>query len=146
MKKINPPLIYKIFIGLMVLSLLLPINRQVQFPYNLTGLLPFVFGSYMALASKKLFKQTSTPMHPFSQPTQLHQRGFFKYSRNPMYLGIAIGLFGLAILSGHLFNLVYPALYIFFCDALYVRAEEKNLKEKFGSTFIEYKQRTRRWI
>ena len=146
MKKINPSLIYKVFIGLMVVSLFLPVKNQVLFPYNITGLLPFLFGTYMAIASKKLFKQTGTPMHPFTDPTQLHEKSFFKYSRNPMYLGIAIGLLGLAILSGHPFNIVYSLLFIILCDIFYVRAEERKLQVKFGSRFTEYKKRTRRWI
>jgi protein-S-isoprenylcysteine O-methyltransferase Ste14 len=146
MKKINPPLLYQIFIGLMGISLFLPIKSQILFPYNLVGFLPFLFGTYLAVASKKLFRQTDTPVNPTADPTQLHQSGFFKYSRNPMYLGIAIGLLGLAVLTGHPFNIIYSILYIILCDVYYVRAEERKLKKIFGSKFTDYTKKARRWI
>lgn len=146
MKKISPPLLYQIFIGLMGVSLFLPIKSQIIFPYNMAGIPPFVFGVYMAVASKSLFKRTVTPMRPSADPTQLHQCGFFKYTRNPMYLGIAIGLLGMAILTGHPFNIVYSILYIILCDIFYVRGEEKKLKKMFGRKFIKYTKKTRRWI
>lgn len=146
MRNISPPLLYKIFIGLMAVPLFFPIKSQILFPYNMVGISPFVFGVYMAVASKKLFKRTDTPIQPSDDPTQLHQGGFFKYSRNPMYLGIAIGLFGLAIITGHIINISYSILYIILCDIFYVRPEEKKLKKIFGSKFIEYTKKTRRWI
>jgi protein-S-isoprenylcysteine O-methyltransferase Ste14 len=146
MKKFSPVILYRIFIGLMLIFLFLPIKKQIAFPINLLGLIPFSIGTFMAVSSKRVFKHTNTPMHPFTNPTQLHTQGFFKYSRNPMYLGITIGLLGLAILSGHFLNLLFPLLYISICDLVYVRAEEKKLMKKFGSKYYEYKQRTRRWI
>lgn len=85
-------------------------------------------------------------MQPFTNPTQLHQNGFFKYSRNPMYLGIAIGLLGIGVLTGFLMNLVFAVLYIILCDLLYIRHEEKNLLKIFGDKYKEYKEKTRRWI
>lgn len=100
----------------------------------------------MAVNAKKQFKQTATPMHPFTNPTQLHQDRFFKYTRNPMYLGIAMGLLGIAILTGQIYNLAFGILYIILCDIFYVRYEEKKLQMKFGAKFKEYKLKTRRWL
>lgn len=146
MKKITPPNLYKLFIVLMLGTLLLPIKRQISFPYNLFGALPFLFGVFMALKSKRFFKQTRTPMHPFANPTQLHQNGFFKYTRNPMYLGIAIGLTGIGILTGFFFNTVFGIIYIALCNILYVKFEEAKLEKEFGLQFKEYKLKTKRWL
>lgn len=63
-----------------------------------------------------------------------------------MYLGIAIGLFGIAIVTGSLLNLVFPFLYILICDFFYVRNEEKNLLQEFGKAYREYSKQTRRWL
>ena len=146
MKRISPPTLYKLLIVFMLGTLLLPVQRKIIFPYNLLGILPSIFGIYMAIKSKQLFKQTRTPMHPFTNPTQLHQVGFFRYSRNPMYLGITVGLLGIGMLTGHVFNLAFSVLYIILCDFWYVRFEEKELQKKFGAKFKEYKLKTRRWL
>lgn len=144
--KISPPNLYKLFILLMLFSLFLPIPNQITFPYNLLGILLLFFGSYMAIKTKKLFKRTDTPINPTANPMKLHTEGFFRLTRNPMYLGISIGLAGIAILTSLVYNLVFAVLYLLIMDLLFVKHEENKLEKMFNGKFEQYKKQTRRWL
>jgi len=145
-QKINPPFLFKIFTLLMIISIFLPLNKAIELPYNLVGLIVFIFGAYVAISTKKMFKRTETPMSPKATPLKLHTEGIFNYSRNPMYLGIVIGLLGIAILTGILINLLFPVVYIILMDVFFIKYEEENLQNKFGEKYRKYKENTKRWI
>ena len=72
--------------------------------------------------------------------------GYFRFTRNPMYLGITMGLAGVALLTGNIFNFLFPTTYAVLMEIFFIRPEEKLLEERFGEAFIQYKQKTRRWI
>lgn len=144
--KIGPPNLYKAFILLMLIIRALPLKPIIGFPWNLSGLPLLFFGIYVAVMTKKLFKKSKTPISPNASPTQLHQNGFYKFTRNPMYLGIVIGLVGIALLTTRVINLVFPLIYFFIMDKLFIIKEEANLEKEFGRQFLDYKRKTRRWI
>jgi protein-S-isoprenylcysteine O-methyltransferase Ste14 len=145
--RINPPLIYQTFMVVMVaIYFLLPSSRVIPLPYNLLGLPLFVFGVHVALRAKRDFQAAGTPMSPVAIPTRLHREGYFRYSRNPMYLGISVGLLGFAMLWSALWNFVFPLLFAIVVDLFYIRSEERTLKETFGDEYEDYKRQVRRWI
>jgi protein-S-isoprenylcysteine O-methyltransferase Ste14 len=144
--KFTPPFLYKLFIGLILITVLLPLSMQIVFPFNLSGLILLFVGSYIAISTKKMFKQTQTPIKPDATPKKLHTEGIFRFTRNPMYLGITIGLAGIAILTGIIYNLLFPILYLMLMDIYFVRHEEEQLKKEFGESFEYYKNETRRWF
>jgi protein-S-isoprenylcysteine O-methyltransferase Ste14 len=86
---------------------------------------------------------TPAPMDP---PKELVATGFYRYVRNPMYVGIFL------ILLGHFlwFKFLWLAVYLgitFLIVHLFVTAyEEPTLRRKFGSTYEEYLQNVPRWI
>ncbi len=145
--KINPPLLYQSFIICMiVLFFALPSTRYLSFPYNLLGLPVFLWGASIAISTKKKFKLRGTSLSPSAKPNQLHIDGYFNLSRNPMYLGIAIGLLGLSFLMASYLNLLFPLLFVVILDRYYIPYEEDVLKNTFGIEFEDYKNKTRRWI
>ena len=103
-------------------------------------------GAYMAISQKKFFQKTNTPMPPSSKPNMLHTKGAFRYTRNPMYLDITIGLLGFAILMSSFINFCFPILFLVLMDIIYIRREEKILEVEFGEEYLEYKNKVRRWI
>jgi len=76
--RISSPLLYKVCIGFMLLSLLLPMERSFHFPNNTIGVILFVANSFFALTAKRLFKKTDTAIKPEAKPEKLHTGGVFK--------------------------------------------------------------------
>lgn len=144
--KINPPILFKSFISLMIISIFLPLEKLIPLPYNLFGVILLLSGTYIAVKAKRRFKRTGTPMPPAAKPTKLHTCGLFSYTRNPMYLGIVIGLSGIAIMTGIIYNLIFPILYFVIMEEVFIRLEEDNLENKFGEEYTLYKKKVRRWI
>jgi protein-S-isoprenylcysteine O-methyltransferase Ste14 len=85
-------------------------------------------------------------MKPTAQPVRIHKDGFFRFSRNPMYLGITIGLFGIAILLGSMITFVFPILFFIIMNFVFVPHEEKILQATFGDDFLSYRQEVPRWF
>jgi protein-S-isoprenylcysteine O-methyltransferase Ste14 len=144
--KISPPVLYQAFISLMLISVLLPLSKTILFPYNLVGLILLVSGTYIAIDTKKMFKKTDTSMDPLAKPLKLHTNGIFRFTRNQMYLGITIGLLGIAILTGILSNFIFPILFYLLMEIIFIKHEEERLEKEFGEEYKQYKMKTRRWI
>lgn len=71
--------------------------------------------------------------------------GLFSHVRNPLYVGNALIIVGLGIMSNSLlFNLILTPLFLFFYQAI-VRAEEDYLQNRFGQDFVRYCADVRRW-
>jgi protein-S-isoprenylcysteine O-methyltransferase Ste14 len=91
------------------------------------------------------FKGRGTPA-PIDPPKELVATGFYRYVRNPMYVGI------LLILIGHFLwfkaiSLIIYATIVFLGFHLFVTLyEEPTLKRKFGDSYEEYLRRVPRWI
>jgi protein-S-isoprenylcysteine O-methyltransferase Ste14 len=80
------------------------------------------------------------------EPARLVASGLYRYSRNPMYLGVITTVAGEGIYFGYSGILWYAlSLFIIFtCVILFI--EEPHLEKKFGKEYRDYKKRTRRWL
>ncbi len=91
------------------------------------------------------FKGRGTPA-PIDPPKELVATGFYRYIRNPMYVGV------LAIIMGHFlwfgyWNLLIYAIVVFIGFNTFVAYyEEPTLKRKFGASYEDYLNRVPRWI
>ena len=72
--------------------------------------------------------------------------GPFRFTRNPMYLGMLIWLTGLAVLLGSLMAFLFPILLFLLANSLIIPLEERLMEETFGESFLDYKRRVRRWL
>ena len=63
-----------------------------------------------------------------------------------MYLGITIGLLGVAIVFSSYFNFVFPLLFVIVMDRFYVAREEQALLNQFGQEYLDFMKNVRRWI
>ena len=111
--------------------------------------LPSVLGFAVALRCVWDFGRTGhgTPA-PMVPPKKLVVVGFYRYVRNPMYLGSIVGWIGLWIVFGHTNLLaVAIALAVVLGVALFVKFyEEPTLQRRFGTDFEEYCRNVPRWI
>jgi len=85
---------------------------------------------------------------PVAPPKKLVVVGFYRYVRNPMYLGFFWGWAGLWVVFGHVnWALISAALAVVLCVALFVRLyEEPTLREMFGTEYEEYCRNVRAWV
>ncbi|HLF73008.1 MAG TPA: isoprenylcysteine carboxylmethyltransferase family protein [Anaerolineales bacterium] len=91
------------------------------------------------------FKGRGTPA-PVDPPKELVVAGFYRYVRNPMYLGVILVLIGYFLWFGFWALLGYAAL-AFIATHLFVTLyEEPTLTKKFGAAYEEYLRRVPRWI
>lgn len=103
-------------------------------------------GFLILLAAAGLFVKAGTNIQPHHPTTALVTGGFYRFSRNPIYLGVTLVYLGLA---AGLASLGVLALLPAVLAALHlgvIRREERYLEEKFGSAYLDYKARVRRWI
>jgi protein-S-isoprenylcysteine O-methyltransferase Ste14 len=123
-----------------------PLVKVISTPWTLLGLLPLVSGVVINLIADNAFHKANTTVKPFQQSTSLITDGVFRYSRNPMYLGFLLVLIGIAILFGSLSPWFVVPIFAFQMDKVFVRVEERMLEEKFGPSWVAYKEKVRRWI
>jgi protein-S-isoprenylcysteine O-methyltransferase Ste14 len=143
------PLLYfvpLILLLLFILHFFFPIQMLLGFPFTLIGLAPLIAGLFINLQSTRTLQNRTTFDSNGQNPKNLVTEGFFRYSRNPMYLGaVTIGL-GLATLLGSLVSFIIIAVFFLLLYFLYIPNEETQLKTMFGKEYVDYMKRVRKWI
>lgn len=125
---------------------LFPIAKIVSYPYSLLGLIVILIALLTIFATNLLLLKNNTSIQPFDDPTQLITSGPFKYTRNPIYLSMAISLFGVVITCGSLSPLIFPFLFIGIINNKFIPKEEQTLEKLFGAEYLLYKAKVKRWI
>ncbi len=147
MRRILPPTLFMISIGLMlILHFIFPILRILYFPSNLWGLILLCLGVWISILGSNHFEQEKTTVMTFDTPKVLVTDGLYKYSRNPMYLGFTLAVFGIWLLLGSISPMFVAAAFLAILDRYYIRFEEDVLQKVFGTEYLKYKRRVRRWI
>ncbi len=83
---------------------------------------------------------------PIEPPTELVATGFYRYTRNPMYVGIVLILIGHFLWFKYLWLIVYAAVIFLAFHFFITLYEEPNLKSKFGAAYEAYLRKVPRWI
>ena len=114
-----------------------------------------IFGSFMIisgliiiLSAIILFKKYQTTMSPLnpSNATKLITNGIYKFSRNPMYLGLLLVLLGISIILNLTGGFFFILLFISYMNLFQIIPEENAMVDLFKDEFLEYKINVRRWI
>lgn len=88
---------------------------------------------------------TINPMRP-GDASALVVTGIYRWSRNPMYLGLLIALLGWAAFLANAVTLILVGLFVLYMNRFQIGPEERILSERFGAAFSTYRQAVRRWI
>ena len=131
---------------IILLKIFLPGVKIIAFPWNLTGIIPLAAGIFLNLSADRAFKQRRTTVKPFEESSALIRNGVFRFSRNPMYLGMAGILLGLAILLQSVFPFVVVPVFMITVDIVFIRDEEMMLEAKFGEEWRRFRHSTRKWL
>lgn len=146
-RKILPPVYLLLMLILMTgLHFLLPMAHIIPEPYSYAGAVLVVLGIAIAAVAAGSFHKAGTPVIPFEPSTALVTGGVYRYTRNPMYLGMVLLLIGAAILFGSLGAWIPIPFFIWIIQANFIRGEERFLEAIFGEQYREYKRKVRRWL
>jgi protein-S-isoprenylcysteine O-methyltransferase Ste14 len=91
------------------------------------------------------FTRSGTTIRPDRASTSLVIAGPYKFTRNPMYVGMALAYLGLAIADRSLASLILLPVVLLVIRRAAIAHEEALLERRFGSTYTDYKTRVRRW-
>ena len=147
MIKIPPPLIVltliiSIYFSSKKIDLInIPFQLEISFFILSLGILVFINPVLKFIKSKT----TINPIQ-FEETNRLVTSGIFKYSRNPMYLGMLMIIISTSIFYLNIYSILTPFLFVFWINKFQIKREEIFLTEKFGKEYLSYKNKTRRWI
>ena len=114
---------------------------------TLGAYLALAAGVAIGLASVASFRTAKTTILPAGRPTTaIVGRGPYAFTRNPMYVGMALAYLGLSMLLNNVWALAMLPVVLVVVDRWVVRREEGYLTAKFGEPYRDYCTRVRRWV
>ena len=144
--KIHPPLLAGVLVLVtLAFHFMLPEERNVGWE-QVIGLLLVAVGAGVSSFAAAIFQARETTRKPWGEPTKFVEQPPFTWTRNPMYLGLATTLLGLAIFFGSIVMLLAPAVFFAVIDRMVIPREEETMERLFGQEYRDYTYRVRRWI
>jgi protein-S-isoprenylcysteine O-methyltransferase Ste14 len=111
----------------------------------LAGILFVIAGIIMVSGTRLMLRKKTNP-RPDRPTTTIVTEGFFRYSRNPLYLSLMLIYSGIAVYANSLWLVfLLPLLFVGLERGVVLR-EERYLEGKFGEEYLRYKKKVRRWI
>ena len=141
-----PVYVFASLILMWLLNRYLPVYRYLHEPWTYLGVVPVLAGVAIAMASARRFSRAKTGIVPFDKATTLVTGGFYRYTRNPMYLGLFMVLIGVALMMGSISPLLPVWLFMLVIRYNFVAGEERFLEDAFGQDYLEFKNKVRRWF
>ena len=147
--KIPPPVYFLLFAGGMwLLAQHVPLLNLIPKPWNYSGILIAILTLLADLTSLRAFFKARTTVNPLHPQRTLHlvTSGLYRYTRNPMYLGLLVILLGWALYLGALTPFLLLPAFVWVITRMQILPEEAILQAKFGKTYSDYQQRVPRWL
>jgi protein-S-isoprenylcysteine O-methyltransferase Ste14 len=145
--KLLPPHYFVMSLVLMgVLHFVFPVYRLLSLPWTLAGIALLAIGIAVSAIASGLFAKANTPVVPFERSTALVTGGLFRWTRNPMYLGLVLALVGVGIVCGTLGPFIAILVFIYIIRSRFIIGEERFLEGIFGDRYLAYKKNVRRWF
>ena len=141
-----PVYLFTALAAMMLLHLFFPVLVLVSTPWHTAGLVPLALGVALNLVAGKSFMRSGNPIRAFEPPQTLVTGGVYRFSRNPMYLGMVLMLAGIAILLGSLTPFIIIPVFATAIDRVFIVAEEAVLEQRFGDQWNQYRRMVRRWL
>jgi len=143
---IPPPLLaLLLLIGGLLLHALSRGPREV-YAHHVLGLLIVAGGTGICFYAAALFQARGTTKNPQGEATAFVVEMPYTFTRNPMYLGMTLILFGFAVFFASIAMLLAPIAFVVIIDRMVIPLEEQNMERLFGASYTDYKTRVRRWL
>ena len=134
-----------------VIKFFRPVEINIPYPLNIIigagivilGFIAIIWANYILLVKKKISLENREPFHI---PEALATGGIYKYSRNPIYLGSILLIFGTGIVFLSLTAIIFSIIIWMVFNFWFIKWEEEKLSVEFGEEYMNFKQQTRRWF
>jgi protein-S-isoprenylcysteine O-methyltransferase Ste14 len=139
-----PPLIFvgSLAVGL-VLEHLWPIEGVA---HRGAGYALFLAGIVLMILAVQALRRAGTHVQPHKPSTAIVDTGPYRYSRNPIYVGMAAMLVGVGLAIGSAWTILMVVPFLAILRTGVIAREERYLSAKFGARYEGYRGRVRRWI
>ena len=147
--RIPPPIVALLLAAVMwLLSLVVPRVEAPPWLRVALALAIAVPGAAFSIAGAVAFRRAKTtlnPLRPEAASTLVTGR-VYRITRNPMYVGLLLGLVAWAVGLSSLEALVGPVAFMLYINRFQIGPEEKALSAKFGGDYAAYTAKVRRWL
>jgi protein-S-isoprenylcysteine O-methyltransferase Ste14 len=145
-----PPAVY---VAVFLIGLLLerfwriPIVGDLRAPLlSIFGLALVGLGVFVTAWGMLTFRRYKTSILPFRPAAALAMTGPYRFTRNPMYLGLTTTHIGAALAMNAGWPLILLPVALYVIIRFVIRVEEEYLGQRFGVEYDDFKRRVRRWL
>ena len=144
---IVPPVYFLAALALMAFfHWVVPFWQILLAPYRYAGFILMGGAVAVVLWAALHFRRAGTAIRPFEPSSALVTGGPYRYTRNPMYLGMAGTLLGVAVLMGSITPFLVIPAFARLLQERFILDEEAMMERTFGQAYVDYKARVRRWL
>lgn len=104
------------------------------------------FALLLALLAEVWFARAGTSPLPIRPSTAVVTGGPYRFTRNPMYVALALLYLGLPPVLGYAWPYLFFPAAVLAVNAFVIPREERYLEEKFGEPYRAYRGTVRRWL
>jgi len=146
---VTPPVIFGIILAAgLLLHKLFPLAIM-SHPGTLSKVLAsilFVMAGVIMVTTTRLMLRKKTDPRPDRPTTKIVTEGFFRYSRNPLYLSLTMVFAAISVYANSWWLVFLLPVFFLALERSVVFREEKYLERKFGDEYLRYKKKVGRWI
>lgn len=144
---VHPPVLVLVCIAIgVLLEWVVPPARVESLWLWAAGIILIAGGAALASAAARRFRQAGTNVPTWQPTTALVSTGPYRFTRNPIYIGLLAIQLGIAALAGSLWIALMGAPAFLVLHFGVVLREEAYLERRFGQAYRAYRARVRRWI
>lgn len=149
--KIPPLAVVLIAAGLMLLMRWLTPTLVVSLDLDVrmwAALPVLAAGIAIAVAGVIQFRRSHTTVNPMTpeRTSALVSSGIYRYTRNPMYVGMLLALLAFSVVLASPASLLILPAFVVYMNRFQIVSEERELARHFGAEFQAYRERVRRWL
>jgi protein-S-isoprenylcysteine O-methyltransferase Ste14 len=145
--KVPPPLYYLAGFGAgLLLEAAFPIDGPPAVVTIVVAVLGVGLFLYLDGLATARFRSAGTSPLPMRPSTALVTSGPYRFTRNPMYVGMAALYAAVAVATGVIWALIALPVVLVAIDRLVIAKEEPYLEARFGEAYRDYRRRVRRWV
>ncbi|MHB8483896.1 MAG: methyltransferase family protein [Nitrospiria bacterium] len=103
-------------------------------------------GAFMISRAFQTMRQAKTSPNPYQPAAVLVTEGPFRFTRNPVYLGMNLFYLGFGVLLDPFWSILLFPVLLLIMEFGVIHREERHLEQRFGEAYLEYKASVRRWL